>query len=730
MTETPVDLGIEGLGPAVLVGQGGSGRVYRARQSHLDRDVAVKIVPTGGDAGVARRFERERRAMGRLSQVDGILAVHDAGIRPDGDLYLITPYLEGGSLQDYVSTHGKMSWDSAAPIMATVARALQGAHDQGIVHRDVKPGNILLDAKGRPLLADFGIARLGLDTTATSSAISLTPAYSAPEAFDDTEGSVLSDVYSLGTALWALIAGRAPFTDAERSTPLGSLVGRIMTQPIGDLRNVAPEGICRAIEAATAKDPVARPPTAAAFADMLDQALAGHTSTQTGVIAPRPPVDPASATPTGDYEPETLPASQQAEPGRDNRRLIAVVLAVLVLGGGVAAAVLAVSGGGDSSVDSVETADTETAETSREAGETVEPTPTTDEVEPVPTAVPTPTPIPLVLEFPTTALTAGLDWLLSQPELAAGTSERLGAVPCESVDFSLTHCYDGPAAVDSGQVLVFASTSRTPEFSLLIVPSGSGSDWQVAETYTVPIGDDPFARPFWYNDYWRTEANIDAQVAERGYSDPVQFGVSCGSATVGGTVKVGATKTLFARTAPRDGDVILDLGPNYRVSVFENDIAEVDGAAWYLIRLPVESWGCGWVSSSFVDTDVPLLAEDEPEPTPVSSEGYGLATCRSGYQLVFGGTTKGDEFDVAVCATRSGAIEYHGVRVSDGADLRGGACELSEGIFEVMADGWTYTVLTGSTRRATLEIESPTNDVTIESFDSVRNNRGSGLQAC
>jgi serine/threonine protein kinase len=158
-----VDLGIVGVGSGTLIGQGGSAKVYRAHQEHLDRDVAVKIIAAYGDAAIQRRFERERRAMGRLSSVSGILTVYDAGINAAGDLYLVMPLERGGSFKDRIEAHGPLRWDEACYVMEQVAEAIHEAHRQGIVHRDIKPGNILISGSGRPLVADFGIARPMLD---------------------------------------------------------------------------------------------------------------------------------------------------------------------------------------------------------------------------------------------------------------------------------------------------------------------------------------------------------------------------------------------------------------------------------------------------------------------------------------------------------------------------------------------------------------------------------------
>ncbi|MEZ5408917.1 MAG: protein kinase [Acidimicrobiales bacterium] len=264
-------LGIEGLDQIELIGRGGSSRVYRARQVDLDRMVALKVLNASDDADVVRRFDRERRAMGRLSENEGIVPVYSTGLTDNGEPYLLMPYYVQGSLQDRLES-GPVPWPEAVDYMVAVANTMAAAHRSGVVHLDLKPANILLSSNGSPRIADFGIAKLLEQGGSKTTGAAFTPTFSAPEALLGDMTSPASDVYGLGATLWALIAGRPPFRDLNGDNALMAVVGRVVHQPVASLRDQAPHAVCAVIEQAMAKRPEDRYPTAGTFAQALTEA--------------------------------------------------------------------------------------------------------------------------------------------------------------------------------------------------------------------------------------------------------------------------------------------------------------------------------------------------------------------------------------------------------------------------------------------------------------------------
>jgi serine/threonine-protein kinase len=196
------------------VGRGGQGVVFRARQKSLNRIVALKVISLGQWASKAhlRRFRLEAEAAARLEH-PGIVPIHEVGER-DGSCYFSMKFVEGGQL-DEVVRHTPMSIQQAAELIAKVARTVHYAHEHGILHRDIKPGNILLDAKGEPHLTDFGLARLVESESSVTQTLDVlgTPSYMAPEQALGNKAAVSSatDVYGLGAVLYQLLTGQPPF---------------------------------------------------------------------------------------------------------------------------------------------------------------------------------------------------------------------------------------------------------------------------------------------------------------------------------------------------------------------------------------------------------------------------------------------------------------------------------------------------------------------------------------
>jgi len=196
------------------IGRGGQGVVYRARQKSLNRTVALKVIGLGQWATQAhlKRFRREAESAANLDH-PCIVPIYDVGER-EGSCYFSMKFIDGGQL-DEVAKRTTLSFRNAAELIAKLARTVHYAHEHGILHRDIKPGNILLDAKGEPHLSDFGLARLLDAQSSVTRTIDVlgTPSYMAPEqaAGDTTKLSKATDVYGLGAVLYQLLTGQPPF---------------------------------------------------------------------------------------------------------------------------------------------------------------------------------------------------------------------------------------------------------------------------------------------------------------------------------------------------------------------------------------------------------------------------------------------------------------------------------------------------------------------------------------
>jgi len=198
-----------------LIGRGGMGAVYKARQPALDRFVALKILPpaAAADPGFAERFNREARALARLNHPN-IVAVHDFG-KVDALHYLVMEFVDGANLRE-VERAGRLEPEQTLAIVPQICEALQFAHNEGIVHRDIKPENILLDKKGRVKITDFGIAKIisvpaGKATLTGARDVVGTPHYMAPEQVEKPQTvDHRADIYSLGVVFYEMLTGELP----------------------------------------------------------------------------------------------------------------------------------------------------------------------------------------------------------------------------------------------------------------------------------------------------------------------------------------------------------------------------------------------------------------------------------------------------------------------------------------------------------------------------------------
>ena len=255
------------------LGRGGMGAVYRAYDSHLHRPVALKVpfFKKGHSAEIVKRFLREARAVARLSHAN-LCRVFDVGVI-DGTLFLTMEFVEGQSLEQISKSGEPMPAADVVPLIRQVALALQEAHDCGIIHRDMKPANIMLNAKGQPVLMDFGLAReveREENDLTKDGAMLGTPAYMSPEQIRGIAREIgpATDIYSLGVVMYRLLTGRRPF-EGTFTAILSAIPTETPISPSDLCGTVSPaiEAICLK---AIAKKPSDRFASALKFAEALD----------------------------------------------------------------------------------------------------------------------------------------------------------------------------------------------------------------------------------------------------------------------------------------------------------------------------------------------------------------------------------------------------------------------------------------------------------------------------
>lgn len=258
-----------GFDDADEIGRGGFGIVFRCVQAGLDRAVAVKVLTARIDDN-RDRFLREQRAMGRLTGHPNIVGILQVGETASAHPFLVMPYYQRGSLDSRIRRHGRLSVSETLRLGVKMAGALETAHRAQILHRDVKPGNILYTDYGEPALTDFGIAHIaGAFKTATGT-FTGSPAFTAPEILSGDAPSPESDVYGLGSTLFCALTGHAAFERRSGEQVVTQFL-RIATESAPDLRDCdIPDAVATVVETAMARDPHARP-TALRLGELLQE---------------------------------------------------------------------------------------------------------------------------------------------------------------------------------------------------------------------------------------------------------------------------------------------------------------------------------------------------------------------------------------------------------------------------------------------------------------------------
>jgi len=269
------------------LGEGGMGTVFKAVQAKLDRVVAVKILAKRhlGNEEIVARFDREMKAIGRLNHpniVQAFDAQESGGVR-----FLIMEYVDGEDFSMLVDRHGPLPIAEACELIRQAAEGLQYAHQHGMVHRDVKPSNLMLSGEGVVKILDLGLARLqdlpqGKEITSPGQVMG-TPDFMSPEQFSDSrQVDIRSDVYSLGCALYKLLTGQAPFDGPEYSGNIQKFYAHLHepVPPIRELRPEVPDELAQVLDRMLAKDPQERYATPAQVAQVIGQFASSANLTQ------------------------------------------------------------------------------------------------------------------------------------------------------------------------------------------------------------------------------------------------------------------------------------------------------------------------------------------------------------------------------------------------------------------------------------------------------------------
>jgi Tol biopolymer transport system component len=304
------------------IGRGGMGAVYKGYDPLLDRYVAVKVLAPHlvWQTEFVERFLREARAAARLKH-SSIVTIHDVG-QEGGWYYFVMEYLEGQTLTDAIQQRGPLPPDEVLSVLRPLADALDYAHHRGLIHRDIKPGNVIVGPAGLVTLTDFGIARAAQETrlTATGTIVG-TPEYMSPEQARGLAVDARSDQYSLAVVAYEMLSGEVPF-QAESTLALLHKIAYEPPPPICQARPDLPAGVEAVLDRALAKEPGDRYATVSAFVDALGRALAGEEVER--AVARLEVVAPPVEMPTEVLEPEAEAVPPSAAPPAPEPEVAAV----------------------------------------------------------------------------------------------------------------------------------------------------------------------------------------------------------------------------------------------------------------------------------------------------------------------------------------------------------------------------------------------------------------------
>jgi len=295
------------------IGRGGMGAVYKGYDPTLDRYVAVKVLAPHlvWEKESVQRFVREARAAARLKHA-GIVTIYDVGQEASW-YYFVMEYLEGETLTEVIKQRGQLPPDEVVRILHPLADALDYAHHHGLVHRDIKPGNVIVGPEGLVTLTDFGIARAAQETrlTATGTIVG-TPEYMSPEQVRGLTADARSDQYSLAVVAYEMLVGRVPF-EADSTLALLHMVAYEPPPSICEARPELPMEVEAVLTKALAKEPGDRYAMASAFVDALGRALAGEEVVKAPTLVPEPSA-PAPVSVTGAAEATVKVSTPVMEP--------------------------------------------------------------------------------------------------------------------------------------------------------------------------------------------------------------------------------------------------------------------------------------------------------------------------------------------------------------------------------------------------------------------------------